>query len=193
MAELECPSRCETDAGLCQVKLNGKQYAQLVLIAAAAILVALLFAGRDRERSSDEDGADDCAEDSDDDSDDDEPACYEWCCEHACCRHPLTLRAHQFCHGIGRFFSAKFMRNRKMMTLFFVALAAFLVGFFGLHSEKYPCATALGGCSTISCVCANYYGAHILSRSTISYAARDLRYRRLCRAQPKDTFSCLWS
>ena len=45
-----------------------------------------------------------------------------------------------------------------MMTLFFVALAAFLVGFFGLHNEDYPCATALGGCSTISCVCANYYG-----------------------------------
>ena len=45
----------------------------------------------------------------------------------------------------------------SIIVVFFVAISAFMITFFALQNESNPCATALGQCTTISCVCGNRY------------------------------------
>ena len=45
----------------------------------------------------------------------------------------------------------------SIIVVFWVATFAFMVTFFALHAESNPCATGLGQCTTISCICGNIY------------------------------------
>ena len=45
----------------------------------------------------------------------------------------------------------------SIIVVFWVAIFAFMVTFFGLQNEKIPCATGLGQCTTISCMSGNTY------------------------------------
>ena len=51
----------------------------------------------------------------------------------------------------------KTLLRSSIIVVFFVAIFAFLVTFFALHDESNPCATGLGQCTTISCICGNTY------------------------------------
>ena len=44
-----------------------------------------------------------------------------------------------------------------LMVIIFVMVMAFIVVFYGLLANDYPCSTGLGRCRTISCVCGNAY------------------------------------
>ena len=51
----------------------------------------------------------------------------------------------------------KTLLRNSIIVVFFVAIFAFMVTFFALQSEDHPCATGLGQCTTISCICGNTY------------------------------------
>ena len=152
-----CESACDKDARLCQSRLAGHQYLELVTIALFALGSAFLLGGRltllrglfGRLVREDANAAEQ------EDVDGERMMRGGTCLNNSPYHAMKCIRG--ACAACCTFLGEVFQQNRSMLTLFFVALVAFLVGFFQLHAEPHPCVTALGGCSTISCVCANYY------------------------------------
>ena len=58
-----------------------------------------------------------------------------------------------------RDFAAPFWRRARHSkhVFMFVFMCAINITMYLLLREEFPCATGLGSCSTISCICANVY------------------------------------
>ena len=136
-----CPlSRCHTDPGYCASKVSDDEMTMLVVIVSIPILMAFLapiVASRFSNCKSAMHGCCHC--------DDDRPA--------RAATHRSAIDPPMFLCGVGLIPLECGLSG--LLTIIWVMGSAFVVLFFSLLTSEHPCATGLGECRTISCICGN--------------------------------------